>query len=176
VHSALKVILKNESDIFRRYTLKELRHLFSFRCKDTIVSFEDFVPTESRKTLQGKFHGRDYFIRCVKDWNEVNEKYGDVQYENVGYAKIKATVVDDSESIFTPCTYKLEKTTIVEGASPESISEIVSFRGRFCEQAVTGETVVAQGKVEKVYDNRTDRKHFRLLIGNKPSDFMILKH
>jgi len=51
----------------------------------------------------------------------------------------------------------------------------VSFLGRFCEQAKKGERVRAQGKVEHVRDYRKNNEYFRLLIGNKPSDYMILK-
>ncbi|MEM2880194.1 MAG: hypothetical protein QXU19_06330, partial [Candidatus Bathyarchaeia archaeon] len=86
-----------------------------------------------------------------------------------------AVVVDDSESIFTPCTYKIENVKNVEGPKLQPIKEIVSFRGRFCEQARKGETVVAQGKIEHVVDRRNGSEYFRLLIGNKPSDFMVLK-
>lgn len=54
------------------------------------------------------------------------------------------------------------------------IEEIASFRGRFCEQARNGETVIAQGKVEQVTDRKQNREYFRLLLGNKPSDYMLL--
>jgi len=54
------------------------------------------------------------------------------------------------------------------------VSEIASFRGRFCEQAGEGETVIAQGKVEKVQKKNSDT-FFRLLLGGKPSDFMVLE-
>jgi predicted nucleotidyltransferase len=162
---------KNRIKFYR--TEKELRTLFEFRSKDTQVSFEDFVRTESRKVLQGKYLQHDYFIRCIKDWNETDERYGDVQYSNAGYAKIRATVVDDSEAVFTPCKYKIENIQHLEGTVAKPISEIVSFRGRFCEHARTDETVIAQGKVERVRSVKGD-EHFRLLLGNKPSDFMIL--
>jgi predicted nucleotidyltransferase len=137
------------------------------------MSFEDFVRTESRKVLQGKFMGRDYFIRFVKDWNEIEEKYGAILYKPVSYAKIRATVVDDSEAIFTPCHYKIDNVKILEGTNIEAIEEIVSFRGRFCEQARNGETVIAQGKVERL-QKAEEREHYRLLLGNKASDHMIL--
>ena len=45
---------------------------------------------------------------------------------------------------------------------------------RFCQQAKTGEAVVVQGKVEHVKDTRNYHEHYRLIIGNKPSDFMAL--
>jgi predicted nucleotidyltransferase len=175
VYAVLHELLKTQETPFKPYEKADLRVLFDFRSKDTIMSFEDFVAVESRKVLQGKFMGIDYFIRFVKDWNEINEKYGDVRYRNSGYARIEATVVDDSEAIFTPCTYKIENVKIVEGPKLEPIEEISSFRGRFCEQAKNGETVVAQGKLERVIDCRKNQEHYRLLLGGKPSDNMILK-
>ncbi|MEM2912095.1 MAG: hypothetical protein QW146_06290 [Candidatus Bathyarchaeia archaeon] len=175
VHSALQKLLEKGNTPFKPYNLEELKRLFDFRSKDTFMNFEDFVVVESRKVFQGKFLGREYFIRFVKDWKEVNEKYGDVKYKNSGYAKIEATVVDDSESIFTPCTYKIEDVKVVEGPKFQPIKEIASFRGRFCEQARKGEMVVAQGKLEHVTDHKRRSEYFRLLLGNKPSDYMILK-
>jgi len=175
VHRALRRLLEMEDTPFKPYGLEGLRRLFDFRSKDTLVSFEDFVKTESRKVLQGKFMGRDYFIRFVKDFGEMTEKYGDVHYKNCGYGRVEAVVVDDSEAIFTPCTYKVEDVKVVEGPKLQPIREIASFRGRFCEQARSGETVLAQGKIEKVVDRRNGSEYFRLLIGNKPLDYMILK-
>jgi predicted nucleotidyltransferase len=124
--------------------------------------------------MQGKFLGTDYFIRFVKNWNEINECYGDVQYKNVGAAEVNATVVDDSEAIFTPCVYNVDNTHILDGPQVGHIEKIVSFRGRFCEQARVGEAVIARGKLERVIDKRRGLEYFRLLLGNKPSDFMIL--
>jgi predicted nucleotidyltransferase len=174
VHSALKSLLKDEKGAFKPYSLEDLKVLFDFRSKDTVMNFEDFVRTESRKVMQGKFMETDYFMRFVKDWDEINEIYGDVRYRNCGYAKIKATIADDSESIFTPCVYKLGNVQILEGQRLEAIEEIASFRGRFCEHAKNDEAVVAQGKVEQVTGSKHDHEHFRLLLGNKPSDFMVL--
>jgi hypothetical protein len=173
VYDALKALQKDSKSPLKAYSAEELQELFKFRVKDTQTSFEDFVRTESRKVLQGKFKKRDYFMRFVKDWNEIKAEYGATRYKNVGYAKIKAVVKDDSEAIFTPCSYKIKNVETFEGVRFQ-IEEIVSFRGRFCEQARTGETVIAQGKVERVVDNWQNREYFRLLLGNKPSDYMIL--
>jgi hypothetical protein len=172
VYATLKSLMQHEDSKVRPYTLEELKRLFGFRSKDTPVSFEDFLRTESRKVLQGMFKRRDYFIRCVKDWNEISEEYGMVRYKSLGYVKIKATVTDDSEMIFTPCSYKIAEVKVLEGIHVEPIEEIVSFRGRFCEQARNGETIIAQGKVEKV-QRQGERGYFRLLLGNKPADFMV---
>jgi predicted nucleotidyltransferase len=173
VYGSLKNLLNTRDSLVKSYSREDLRRLFDFRSKDTSMSFEDFVRTESRKVLQGEFNGRDYFIRCVKDWNEVDEQYGTVHYQPVGYAQIKARVIDDSQMIFTPCHYKIDNVEIIEGPKIEPIQEIVSFRGRFCEQARNRESVMAQGKIEKV--QRVGEKEFyRVLLGNNVSDYMIL--
>jgi predicted nucleotidyltransferase len=173
VYSTLRQMLEDRKSLLKPYSLEELKELFDFRSKDTTMRFEDFVRTDSRKALQGKFVGRDYFVRFVKDWNEVEERYGTILYKPVGYAKIRAKIVDDLEAIFTPCCYKIENVEILEGPHVEPIEEIVSFRGRFCEQAKSSEVVIAQGKVERL-QREGDREHFRLLLGNKVSDHMIL--
>jgi predicted nucleotidyltransferase len=173
IYESLKCLTHELKSHLEAYSTGELHELFKFRVKDTQVSFKDFVRTESRKVLQGRFRNREYFIRFVKDWSEIDEKYGEILYKNVGYAKIKAVIEDDSEAIFTPCSYKINNVEILEGAR-FTVEEIASFRGRFCEQARKGEVVFAQGKVERVMDSRQDREFFRLLLGNKPSDFMIL--
>jgi hypothetical protein len=173
-YAALENLLKDSESHFQPYSREELQALFDFRSKDTIMSFEDFARVESRKAFQGMFDGTDYFIRFVKDWNQINEQYGDVCYKNNGYAKITATIADDSEALFTPCTYKIENVKVVEGSKLEPIREIVSFRGRFCEQAKNGESVTVQGKVERVTDKRKEREYYRLILGNKPSDYMVL--
>ncbi len=173
-HSALASLLRDTHSFLRPYSREDLKALFDFRSKDTEMSFEDFVRTDSRKVLQGKFMDTDYFVRFVKDWDEVGEAYGDAQYRNVGYAKVKATVADDSEAIFTPCRYRIENVKHLQGTKRESIREIASFRGRFCEHAKTGEVVVAQGKAEKV-SMKDGTEYCRLLIGNQPSDFMAVR-
>lgn len=174
VYSALKRLLSDKHGFFKPYDQKGLKALFDFRSKDTMMNYEDFVRTESRKVLQGKFLQTDYFIRFVKNWSEINEKYGDVCYANVGHARVEAAVVDDSESIFTPCVYKVSNVRVIEGPQMAPVEEIASFRGRFCEQAREGEVVIAQGKVERVIHNRQNREYSRLLLGHKPSDYMVL--
>jgi predicted nucleotidyltransferase len=173
-YAALEDLLRDGDSQFKPYSREGLRALFGFRSKDTVMSFEDFARVERRKAFQGMFEGVDYFVRFVKDWSEAGEQYGDVCFRNSGYAKITATVADDSEALFTPCTYKIENTTVVEGAKLEPLSEIASFRGRFCEQAKKGEAVTAQGKVERVTNKKTGQEHHRIILGNKPADYMVL--
>jgi len=178
-YAALKDLLTTFDSGFKPYSKGELQTLFDFRSKDTQMSFEDFEKVESRKAFQGKFMGTDYFIRFVKDWNEISEQYSDVCYKNSGYVKITANVADATDSLFTPCTYKLRDVAVIEGPKLLPITEVVSFRGRFCEQLPTNlrepPTIEAQGKVELVTDSKTGANHYRVIIGGKPTDYMVVK-
>ena len=133
-YAALQKLLKIAGSGFKPYSREELKKLFDFRSKDTQMTFEDFTVVESRKAFQGMFMGTDYFIRFVKEWSETSEQYGDVCYKNCGYTKITANIADATDSLFTPCTYKLKDVTVVEGPKLAPITEVVSFRGRFCQQ------------------------------------------
>ena len=179
-YAALKELLKTEASGFKPYNRMELHALFDFRSKDTQMKFDDFEIIESRKAFQGMFKGTDYFVRFVKDWSETTEQYGNVCYSNSGYAKIRASIADASDSLFTPCTYRLKEVAVAEGSKISPITEITSFRGRFCEQIPTNLSdppiVEAQGKVELVTDNKSGETHYRLIIGNKPTDYMVIKY
>ena len=173
VAETMKNIFADKESPIKPYDMDGLRELFDFRSKDTNVSFEDFVRTDSRKVSHGKFMNKHFFIRFVKDHHEICEHYGDIIYKPEGNATIKATIADDSESLFTPCTYRLTNVKTIEGNKAEPIEEIVSFRGRFCEHAKTGENVIAHGKLERIQQEGTT-DHYRLLLGATPSDHMIL--
>jgi len=158
----------------RRLNEEEMRELYASRSQDTPMDFEDFVRLEGRKVIQGRFRGCEYFIRFVKAPAEVGESYSDRRYTSLGQAEIEATVADASEAIFTPCTYKVDGVRLARAqqAMPSPV-EIVSFRGRFCEQAREGERVLARGKLERVI-TRIGEVYHRLLLG-RPGDFMVVK-
>jgi hypothetical protein len=174
VYEALNAMMRDEKSTLKPYTQEDLRTLHDFRSPDTIASFKDFVATEQRKVLQGRFLNHDFFVRCIVDRDEIDEHYGDARYRNVGQARIKATISDDSEALFTPCKYPIYNVQVLNGKCPEPVSEISSFRGRFCEQARRGERIVAQGKMERV-QTKSGEAFVRLLLGGQPSDFMVLE-
>ncbi|MEM2849858.1 MAG: hypothetical protein QXI36_06260 [Candidatus Bathyarchaeia archaeon] len=118
--------------------------------------------------------GRSFFIRFLHDWSEVPEKYGDKIYEPVGFCTLYAEVSDDSESIFTPCRYTVSNVKFLSGVkvNPAQVREVYSFRGRFCEQAKTGDTIRASGKLEKV-TSLNGESWFRLVVGGDRVDYVI---
>ena len=167
VQKTLFTLLKNDKR-FHRYGLSDLRVLHVRRGLQRAIPFKDFVKQERRKALQGKFLGHDYFIRCVKDWPEITERYGDARYRGIGECTISGQVTDDKESLLTPCRYSIEPARVLSGvASPKPV-ELVSFRGRFAEQAKVGERVIARGRLETVQSAGSE--YARLVVGEGAID------
>lgn len=173
VREALSSLLE-EGKEFKPCDEEALYRIYKARGMDKALSFEVFRENERGKALQGKFRGRDYFVRCVKDWGEVDEVYGDKIYYPEGRARIEATVVDARESVLTPCRYAVSRVKTSLGRAT-AVTEVSSFRGRFCEQASEGDRIEAEGKLERVVDRRRGEETYRLLLGEDPRDFMVVK-
>lgn len=147
-----------------------IAELYQQRVTDTQMEFVEFEKSERNKICQGIYRGRQYFIRFLKEPRESGELYGEFRYASWGRALVEARVIDDQDAIFTPCRYLLSDVKILEGPDIAP-HEIVSFRGRFCEQARTGEIVRAAGTIESIDNNNGDIR-YRLLLGNSSLDTM----
>lgn len=169
-HEALKTLIGEAKD-FKAYSQSDLHKLYMDRSMEGSIKFEDFARHEARKVLQGKFRGVDYFVRCVKDWSEVEERYGENVYYPMGRAMLQATIEDDKENILTPCRYRIKDVRVLKGRRKTPPVEIVSFRGRFCEQARRNEDIMAEGTLEKIVGKRG--VIFRLVVGEHPSDYLM---
>ncbi|MFX1358019.1 MAG: hypothetical protein ACFFA8_12145 [Promethearchaeota archaeon] len=167
------------SNTCRRYNSNEYRSHYHWRVGGSDIKFEDFFKSEQRKLHQGKFQNTDFFIRYIKSPKDWKGTYYDYQYKNLGRVKIKAKIINSSDSIFTPCSYKIEPLSLLESDltfkdfNIREITEINSFRGRFSEQAKDGELVLVEGKLEKVC-YRSRENYFRILLSDQIKDKMLI--
>jgi len=173
----IKAMLLTSSN-FRTYNYNEYKTHYDWRVGGSGISFENFLKSEKRKLHQGKFHGIDFFIRYIKSPSDWNGTFYDYEFKNLGRIKIKAKIIKSTNSIFTPCAYKIECLKVLETKingnriNFNNLNEINSFRGRFCEQATKGESVFVEGKLEEVkFKTRT---HLRILLTSQKHDKMVV--
>jgi uncharacterized protein len=172
VYRGLKELLDSGScPEVRRPNAREMKELFAQRVVDTHMDFSQFAAVEKSKVNQGSFRGRTYFIRFLKEAHEV-ECYGRLHYTPLSRVSITARIADNRDAIYTPCRYSISDVRCLEGSLPPDLIEIVSFRGRFCEQARAGQYIMASGALERVQDIQGEA-WYRLLLGNSPADTMI---
>ena len=169
----------NKGGLCRKYSLEEFHSHYHWRVGGSNISFDDFMKSEQRKLHQGIYNGFEFFIRYIKSPEHWKGSFYDFKFKNCGRIKLKAEITDDIDSIFTPCSYKIKVIKLLESKMPLNelnvydLTEINSFRGRFCEQAVKGEKVLVEGKLEEVsfQDKET---HFRIMLNDQKQDKMLV--
>ncbi len=172
VHAALTRLLGDPSSAVRRPRGEELAAIHAMHREDTPLSAADFARLQAGKVNEGRFAGRPYFVRFVKLPGEAPERYGDPRFAPAGRALVEARVVDDRDALFTPCRYGIGEPRFLEGPRMADLGEVVSFRGRFADQARTGQRVRACGALERVvWRGRPDTT--RLVIGGRPGDYLL---
>ncbi len=171
---ALSAVLDQDSGELRRLDEAGMHALHEERSGDTHMSYADFIYSERQKVIQGRFRDRTYFIRFLKEPAEYGEQYGDRHYTPLGRAEIEAVISDHRNAIFTPCSYGVHAVRSMNEETIPEITEIVSFRGRFCEQARTGDPVRASGTVERVA-HQSGRVWHRLILGSEFADTMYVR-
>ncbi|MHA1293267.1 MAG: nucleotidyltransferase domain-containing protein [Promethearchaeota archaeon] len=171
--------LLKEGKYCRGFNLQEYRSHYKWRVGGSNIAFNDFLKSEKRKLHQGIYNGFEFFIRYIKSPEDWKGNYYDYKFKNLGRIKLKAEVIDSSEAIFTPCTYKIKPNKIIDSNFKtkeirlEEIKEVNSFRGRFCEQCIKGERVFIEGKIEKVVF-KNSFKYFRILLSDQVQDKMLI--
>lgn len=168
VYSALEEIRSSDEQV-SAYDMEGAMRIAEFRWGKTKFPLGELAGIEKEKVLHGMFQGRDFFIRLVKDQEDVPFDYEDFAYFDSGEAEIEGIISDDADSIFTPNHYTVEKCqTLVGGV--RDIKEIVSFRGRFAEQVSQGDKIEARGRAERV---AWDGEEYSRLLLERPEDFLI---
>ncbi len=171
VHGALTRLVDDGASGLERPGAADLAAIHAQHRADTPLAAADFARHQAAKVNEGGFRGRPYFVRFVKLPEEVHERWGEPRYESLGHALVQARVADAADAIYTPCRYRLAEPRTVEGRPCDDLEEIVSFRGRFADQARTGERVRARGSLERVI--RGGRPASTRLVVGGPGDYLV---
>ncbi|MHA1136181.1 MAG: nucleotidyltransferase domain-containing protein [Candidatus Thorarchaeota archaeon] len=152
-----------------RYSGNLLDEHLEFRWGELVEHHNTLRDIERRKTLQGVFEKHQFFIRLVKRRQDVAESFGQIVSKNSELREIQCLIIDDRESIFTPCAYEVKSSDFPE------LRQIISFRGRFTEHVTEGDFVKAKGRLENMFDTSADERYQQLVLGESSTDYMIPK-
>lgn len=168
IHTALKK-LREEDEKIQPYDDENSLRIARFRWSGTGFPPRVLSDIEKNKALHGTIDSRDFFVRLVLDWNDIDESFNSFNYSFEGKSKIEGMILEDEFSIFTPNTYLIKKTRTLDGKSYD-VNRIVSYRGRFTEQAEKGDEFQAYGRIEKVTQNK--KEYHRMLLG-RPEEYLL---
>ena len=159
--------LRKETDWVTAYDKETVASVVESRWADTGLDLHKLGSIEVRKVLHGRVEGRDYFFRLLKLPHEVVIE--DVS-RPLGVVRLTAKIADADEAIYAPCSYLIEDCEYLDSDGLPVPSQLLSFRGKFTEQAVSGDRVEVRGTLEEVMTKGASS--FRVILGRK-GDYMI---
>jgi predicted nucleotidyltransferase len=169
---------KNKLNTKNIYPLSEdfWKKAYNKRIKDNTLSYDEFVWHEKRKYNRGIISNTMFDLLATRNWDEINSKYGDYTYKNLGFIKIECNIVDDDYIFDNPAIYKIDNVKIIDlktenklSLNPDEIKEIVSFTHTYAGQAFNGEKVIVRGKLEGV--NSPYGNYKRIVVGTSREAF-----
>lgn len=166
LHEALKG-RKQDFEGLEQYNGEQLDSHLEFRWGGKSKWKSELRSIEASKVFQGMFESYDFFIRAVKLPSEINQKYEDLLVRNEGIVSVRCIVTQDSDSIFTPCSY------LVECDDHPELMKLVSYRGRFTEHVSGGMSVEARGRLESVRNVNTGEEFMQVVLGESRDDYLI---
>ncbi len=166
VHEALKR-LREEADWVSPYDAETVGDVTRSRWGDTGLDLEGLGAIEVRKVLHGLVDGTDYFVRLVREPEEFEEE---ISSRPLGKVTLRATVKESGASIYTPCTYEIDECSYWDSHDWPDPSQLVSFRGKFTEQAGDEDRVEVKGTLERV--EYIDRTAYRVMLGSR-GDYLV---
>jgi len=162
VYDALRLMRERLSWV-QPYTAETVGDVLSSRWSGSRVELDALAEIETRKVLQGRVMGRDYFMRLIRPEPD------DAPSTPEGEVAFRARVLDSEYSIYTPCTYTLGEVEPLASTVPVGAIEAISYRGKFTEQAVAGDRVEVRGTLERVHG---PEERFRVVLGGS-RDYMV---
>jgi len=156
--------MRRDSSLIHPLNLKNATKKVISRWGKTSIKPEKFIEIEIGKKLHGLFKEKEYFIRLIKI--PTNVEIAKPLRPLRGRAKIK----EDKDSIFTPCTYKIENIEGFEEIDLPDITELWSLRGKFTEQAKKDDVIEFEGTIEEVTTYEGKKYRVALISDN---DYLI---
>ncbi|MBN1133703.1 MAG: nucleotidyltransferase domain-containing protein [Methanosarcinaceae archaeon] len=132
-------VAKSKSSIVEDISEEMWQRIYNKRIPE--ISFDEFILHEQRKGNRGMLEGTYFDLLFVRDWEQINEPM--MRGEDIGTAKIEATVTNADFAFDSPSVYKVDH---------ERIDYVLSYTHTYAGQALVGEVIEAQGVVEQVGD------------------------
>lgn len=159
--------LRRETDWITAYDEENVTGVVWSRWADTGLDLKKLGSSEVKKILHGRVDNRDYFFRLLKLPQEVEiEDHS----RPLSVVRLTARITDAEEAIYAPCSYSIKDCEYLESCGLPIPSQLLSYRGKYTEQAEEGDLVEVRGTLEEVVIR--GERSFRVILGRK-GDYMI---
>jgi len=129
---------------------------------------------EAARKFQGKYQGKIFMYNATKKLVQLKEKYGDYNYIPLDAMRFKATVCDDTETMYRPAIYKISGYKPQDDQSELDLDKIpiqvVSNIGCYRNIARRGSEIKVAGKLERVESTTSSEVFYQVVVGTATSE------
>ncbi len=161
--------LKSEGEI-RFLSSEELETWCHERGKKFPLSVAELKRIASKRWNFGYYKDTYISFHATRNDEEIQEKYGDNIYTQIGEVKGTGRVNDISESMFNPAIYEIRDSELLD--TNRKVSEIISFESLYGGLFEVDEKIEFKGKLEKVEGKK---KYYRVVLGGSGSTDSFMK-
>lgn len=129
---------------------------------------------DKARKFQGRYMNKIFMYNAARKKKEIKTEYGSTRFTPIAPVKFQCTVIDDTESIFRPATYKIKNYKSLEPKSELQIDKIpdrvVSNIGCYRNIARNGVEIKVAGNLERVEIIKTGKIYHQVVVGTATSE------
>ena len=129
---------------------------------------------EAARKFQGRYMGKIFMYNATKNCPQIREKYGAYRYIPLDPVRFKATVSDDTETMYRPSTYKITSYKPEDDQSEIDLDkvpiQVVSNIGLYRNVARCGKEIKVAGKLERVESTSSNEVFYQVVVGTATSE------
>jgi len=129
---------------------------------------------DKARKFQGRYMNKIFMYNAARKPEEIETEYGSTKFTPIAPVKFQCTVIDDTESIFRPATYKIKNYKSLESTSELQIDKIpdrvVSNIGCYRNIARNGSEIKVAGNLERVEIIKTGKIYHQVVVGTATSE------
>ncbi len=166
-----RIILEALNELNVRGVVKFDRNIIEI-CVNDIMKYikgldkERIVKIVKRRMPRMFFKSRIFSMNFVRTSNEKYERYSEYYYYKLYPVKVRARVIDTSESYYNPAVYFIENVRPIEPLNIPRISEVVSFENVFSGIVRENEEVIVHGMLERKVHACSGEESYRIIVGS----------
>jgi hypothetical protein len=129
---------------------------------------------EAARRFQGRFRGKIWMFNATKAKEQIVNDYGKFRYVPIAPIRSQCRVIDDSETMYRPATYKVTDYKPLDAISEIPIDKVpdrvVSNIGCYRNIARTGSEIKVAGTLERVEPVGEGKVSYQVVVGTATSE------
>lgn len=129
---------------------------------------------EAARRFQGRFRGKIWMFNATKAKEQIVNDYGKFRYVPIAPIRSKCRVIDDSETMYRPATYKVTDYKPLDAISEIPVDKVpdrvVSNIGCYRNIARTGSEIKVAGTLERVEPLGEGKVSYQVVVGTATSE------